>query len=140
MGLGQPGWISIEGTGSTQCEAASKSYEKCRHRRRMRLSVPSRWRRNNLLKSSLNAAFSHNFERALICIKSGRYGTFWNMGNTDDLPEDAGAMKRLNVLYLVTELERAVNLGGIAWTTEDAEHIPGRLANVSSMLRRQAGN
>jgi hypothetical protein len=58
----------------------------------------------------------------------------------DVLPEDPGVIRRPNVLYLVAELESAIDRGGIAWNTNDAERLPQRLANVSSALRRQAGN
>lgn len=58
----------------------------------------------------------------------------------DELPESAGAARRLNLLYLIGELERAVNLGGIVWDAGDANRIPERLTDVASTLRRQAGN
>jgi hypothetical protein len=54
----------------------------------------------------------------------------------DELPADPGASRRLNVLYLVAELEAAIELGGIALTADDAA-LPARVANVASALRRQ---
>jgi hypothetical protein len=42
----------------------------------------------------------------------------------DVLPEDPGVIRRLNVLYLVAELESAIDRGGIAWNTNDAERLP----------------
>lgn len=58
----------------------------------------------------------------------------------DDFPDDGGTARRLNVLYLVSELERAVRMGGIAWDVEDADRIPGRLTDLASALRRRMGN
>jgi hypothetical protein len=60
----------------------------------------------------------------------------------DDPPpdEDPCVLRRLNVLYLVDELEWAISQGGITWTTQDAECIDGKLADVLATLRRQAGN
>jgi hypothetical protein len=62
------------------------------------------------------------------------------MQDSDDIIEDAGALRRMNVLYLVNELEAAVHRGGISWCAEDAERVPERLVGVSSAVRRQAGN
>ena len=62
------------------------------------------------------------------------------MQDFDDIPKDPGTARRLNVLYLISELEAAIDLGGVTWTAEDTESIPQRLANISSALRRQAGN
>jgi hypothetical protein len=67
-------------------------------------------------------------------------GTFAGMWDSDDISEDAGSLRRLNVLYLVCELEAAITLGGIAWAAEDAETLLQRLTSVASELRRQAGN
>jgi hypothetical protein len=62
------------------------------------------------------------------------------MDDADDIEEDPGSLRRLNVLYLVSELEAAIGRGGVTWAAEDAEGIPQRLANVSSALRRQASH
>ena len=62
------------------------------------------------------------------------------MDDADDIEEDPGSLRRLNVLYLVSELEAAIGRGGVSWAAEDAEGIPQRLANVSSALRRQASH
>jgi hypothetical protein len=58
------------------------------------------------------------------------------MHELDELPADPHALRRRNVLYLVAELEAAIELGGIAWTAEDAA-LPRRVANVLSALRGQ---
>jgi hypothetical protein len=54
----------------------------------------------------------------------------------DEFATASGASRRLNVLYQVSELEAAIELGGIAWTTADAA-VPERVANVLSALRGQ---
>jgi hypothetical protein len=58
------------------------------------------------------------------------------MDELDELPADAGASRRLNVLYLVAELEEAIRRGGIAWTPADAT-LPERVATLLSALRGQ---
>jgi hypothetical protein len=59
------------------------------------------------------------------------------MDELDEFLADPGASRRLNVLYLVAELEAAIELGGIAWTAEDAA-LPDRVANLLSALRGQS--
>jgi hypothetical protein len=54
----------------------------------------------------------------------------------DGLPTDPGATRRLNVLYLVAELEEAIKRGGIAWTAEDTA-LPERVAKLLAALRKQ---
>jgi hypothetical protein len=54
----------------------------------------------------------------------------------DELSADAGALRRINVLYLVAALEGAIDLGGVAWTTEDAALV-SRLANLMAALHGQ---
>jgi hypothetical protein len=54
----------------------------------------------------------------------------------DEFPVDAGSSRRLNVLYLVAELEEAIKRGGVAWTAEDVA-LPDRVANLLSALRGQ---
>jgi hypothetical protein len=68
------------------------------------------------------------------------------MVDFDDVPDDPAldqdpcVLRRLNVLYLVDELEWAISQGGITWTTQDAECISEKLTSVLATLRRQAGN
>jgi hypothetical protein len=54
----------------------------------------------------------------------------------DELPTDAGASRRLSVLFLVAELEEAIRRGGIAWTAAEAALIV-RVANLMAALHDQ---
>ena len=56
--------------------------------------------------------------------------------SADELPADAGASRRLSVLYLVAELEEAIRRGGIAWTAADAALIV-RVANLMAAFHEQ---
>jgi hypothetical protein len=60
--------------------------------------------------------------------------------DADDIPEDPGIARRQSVLYLIGELEALLEVGGVTWTAEDRGRIPQRLANLVSVLRRQAGS
>jgi hypothetical protein len=54
----------------------------------------------------------------------------------EELPADVGALRRQGILYLVAELERAVKLGGAAWTADDAALV-ARVANLMAALHGQ---
>jgi hypothetical protein len=58
------------------------------------------------------------------------------MDELNELPADAGALRRLNVLYLVAQLEDAIKRGGVAWIPKDVV-LPERVADLSSALRGQ---
>ena len=54
------------------------------------------------------------------------------MDDLDDL--DSPELRRLNALYLVSELERAIERSGIGWTAEDKANILDRLTKISRVL------
>jgi hypothetical protein len=62
------------------------------------------------------------------------------MLDSEAFSEDPRILRRQNVLYLVSELEAALRMGGIGWATEDSEVIPKRLAKITAAVRRQTGN
>jgi hypothetical protein len=61
---------------------------------------------------------------------------FARVDEFDELPTDAGASRRLSVLFLVAELEEAIRRGGIAWIAADAALIV-RVANLMAALHDQ---
>jgi len=60
------------------------------------------------------------------------------MHDSDDTGD--GSVQRMNVLYLMAELEHAIGRDGVMWTANDAEQVPERLIRLASTVRQRAGN